>query len=86
MHIVVGELNAYQTMIEDCNQLASKNLLNPSATKTARRIIMIMHLKGWYLKTSSIRQRVGKGIHWDEYQGEEEVGVRLERKNIRYNN
>lgn len=50
MHIVVGELNAYQTMIEDCNQLASKNLLNSSATKTARRIIMIMHLKGWYLK------------------------------------
>jgi hypothetical protein len=39
-----------------------------------------MHLKGWYLKTSSIRQRVRKGIHWDEYQGEEEVGVRT-RKN-----
>jgi hypothetical protein len=51
-----------------------------SATKTATRIIMIMHLKGWYLKTSSIRQRVRRGIHWDEYQGEEEVGVRT-RKN-----
>ena len=45
-----------------------------------------MHLKGWYLKTSSIRQRVGRGIHWEEHQGEEEVGVRLEKRSIEYNN
>ena len=45
-----------------------------------------MHLKGWYLEMSSIRQRVGRGIHWDEYQGEEEVEVRLERRRIEYYN
>ena len=34
---------------------------------------------------SSIRQRVRRGIHWEEHQGEEEVEVKLERRNIRYN-